>query len=116
MNKTLILVLVLSAMVGCASDPAPNEQLRLTEQALTQARSAGASEQMAELTQAEQKLAAAIAAMKDADYREARLLAEQAELDARLAEARVLNEKSRLEMAELGRRIARLREQLGAIQ
>lgn len=116
MNKTLSWVLVLSSMVGCASDPAPNEQLRLTEQALTQARLAGASEQAAELVQAEQKLAAAIAAMKDKDYREARLQAEQAELDARLAEARVLNEKSGLEIAELSRRIARLREQLGAIQ
>ena len=42
--------------------------------------------------------------------------AEQAELDARLAEARVLNEKSRQELAELHRRIARLREQLGAFQ
>lgn len=116
MNRTLFCVLMLSALVGCASDPAPNEQLRLSEQALTQARAAGASEQTAELAQAEQKLAAASAAMKDEDYRAARLQAEQAELDARLAEARVLNEKSRLEVEELNRRIARLRDQLGAMQ
>ncbi len=116
MIRTLPWVLLLATMVGCASDPAPHEQLRLTEQALTQARSAGASEQTAELAQAEQKLAAAITAMKDKDYRQARLQAEQAELDARLAEARVLNEKSRLEVAELHRRIARLREQLGAMR
>ena len=107
--------LVLLAMVGCASDPAPIEQLRLTELAVNQARSVGAAEQP-ELMQAEHKFAAAVAAMKDEHYREARLQAEQAELDARLAEARVLNEKSRQELAELHRRIARLREQLGALQ
>lgn len=109
-------MLVLAAMVGCASDPAPTEQLRLTEQALKQARSVGAAEQTPELILAERKLAAADAAMKGERYREARLQAEQAELDARLAEARVLNQKSQQELAELHRRIARLREQLGALQ
>ncbi|MCQ4321123.1 DUF4398 domain-containing protein [Stutzerimonas stutzeri] len=99
-------------MIGCASDPAPIEQLRLTEQALSQARSLGVSE----LTLAEQKLAAADAAMKGERYREARRQAEQAELDARLAEARMLNEESQLELAELHRRIARLREQPGRLQ
>jgi hypothetical protein len=106
----------LLVMVGCASDPAPTEQLRLTEQALSQARAVGASEQTPGLALAERKLAAAIAAMKDERYREARLQAEQAELDARLAEATVLNEKSQLQAAELNRRIARLREQLGDLQ
>ena len=108
-------VLALSVVVGCAGDPAPSEQLRLTEQALIQARSAGATEQIPELVLAEQNLAAAIAAMKDEDYRSARLLAEKAELDARLAEASVLNHKTQQELAELNRRIARLREQLGEL-
>ncbi|MCQ4312691.1 DUF4398 domain-containing protein [Pseudomonas stutzeri] len=105
-------MLVLLAMVGCASDPAPTEQLRLTEQALSQARAVGASEQTPEFALAERKLSMAIAAMKDERYREARLQAEEAELDARLAEATVLNEKGQLEVTELNRRIARLREQL----
>lgn len=116
MKKIVFCIPMLAAMAGCASDPAPNEQLRITEQAITQARSAGASEQTAELVQAEHKLASAIAAMKDENYRMARLQAEQAELDARLAEARVLNEKSQLEVAEFNRRLTRLREQLGAVQ
>ncbi|MCQ4329434.1 DUF4398 domain-containing protein [Stutzerimonas stutzeri] len=109
-------MLMLSVMVGCASDPAPTEQLRLTEQALTQARSVGASEQTPALALAEDELAAAVVAMKDEDYRQARRLAEKAELDARLAEASVLNDKSQQELAELARRIARLREQLGDLQ
>lgn len=116
MNKRFFCMPLLLAMVGCASDPAPTAQLRLTEQALAQARSVGASEHTPELMLAEQKLAAATEAMKGERYREARLQAEQAELDARLAEARVLNEKSQQELAELNRRIARLREQLGALQ
>lgn len=116
MKRIVLCIPMLAAIAGCASDPAPNEQLRITEQAVTQARSAGASEQTAELGQAEQKLGHAITAMKDQNYRMARLQAEQAELDARLAEARVLNEKSRLEVAEFNRRLARLREQLGAVQ
>lgn len=109
-------MLVLSMMVGCASDPAPTEQLRLTEQALIQARSIGASQVTPELLLAEQAFAAAVAAMKNEDYREARLQAERAELDARLAEAKVLNDKSRQELLEVSRRIERLREQLRASQ
>jgi hypothetical protein len=114
--KHLSCMLVLSVMVGCASDPAPSEQLRLTEQAVIQARSVGASEQTPELVLAEQGLMAAITAMKLERYLEARRLAEKAELDARLAEASVLNDKSQQELSELSRRIARLREQLGDLQ
>jgi uncharacterized protein YaiL (DUF2058 family) len=109
-------LLALSVLLGCASDPAPTEQLRLTEQALVQARSAGATEQTPALALAEQHLTAAVAAMKDESYREARRLAEKAELDARLAEASVLNDKSQQELEELNRRIVRLREQLGDLQ
>ncbi len=116
MIKHLCCLLVLSMMLGCANDPAPTAQLRLAEQAVTQARSVGASEQTPELALAEKTLTAAVVAMKDRDYRAARLLAEKAELDARLAEARVLNEKSQQAVAELNRRIARLREQLGELQ
>ncbi len=116
MTRYLPCTLVLSMMIGCASDPAPTEQLRLTEQALTQARSVGASQTTPEFVLAEQSLAAAVAAMKDEDYRLARLLAEKAELDARLAEAKVLNDKSKQELVEVSRRIERLREQLRASQ
>jgi len=114
--KTPPCLLILVLIAGCASDPLPTEQLRLTEAALSQARSVGASEQTPELAMAEQKLQAARAALDDEDNRAARLYAEQAELDARLAEARVLNDKSALQVTELSRRIARLREQLGEVQ
>lgn len=110
------IVLPLAMLAGCASDPAPYEQLKITEQAVAQAQASGAAAQAPDLLMAEAKLAKAQMAMQNRNYREARLLAEQSELDARLAEARVLNEKSQLQLLELNRRIAQLREQLGAVQ
>ncbi|MBE7374763.1 DUF4398 domain-containing protein [Pseudomonas lopnurensis] len=97
---------------GCAHDPAPVEQLRLTEQALVQARAVG-PEASAELLQAEDKLRAARTALTAKDHREARMLAEQAELDARLAEVQALNERHQAQIDDLTRRIERLRQQLG---
>ncbi|WAC44678.1 DUF4398 domain-containing protein [Pseudomonas sp. SL4(2022)] len=109
-----MLPLVLSA---CATDPAPHEQLRLSEQALSQAKAVGLSvEQSATLRQAEDKFAQAQVAMQDEDFKQARLLAEQAELDARLAEAQLLTEKSQQQLTELSNAINRLRKQLGGLQ
>lgn len=107
--------MVLLSLTGCASDPAPTEQLRLTEQALAQAKAVGADEQVAELVMAEAKLLQAQSAMQRDAFKEARVLAEQAELDARLAEARVLTQKSQDQLNELNNRINRLRKQLGAL-
>ncbi|MGE8499473.1 MAG: DUF4398 domain-containing protein [Pseudomonas sp.] len=103
-------------LAGCANDPAPIEQLRLTEQAVTQARAVGATEQVEELRLAEEKLQQAQAAMGNEAFKEARVLAEQAELDARLAEARVLTQKSQDQLRELNERINRLRRQLGEVK
>lgn len=109
----VLLPLILSA---CASDPAPTEQLRLTEQALSQAQALGVTaEQSPALRQAEEKLALAQAALQDQDYKQARVYAEQAELDARLAEAQHLTEKSQQQLAELSNSINRLRKQLGGL-
>ncbi|MDX1297364.1 MAG: DUF4398 domain-containing protein [Pseudomonas sp.] len=102
---------------ACVSDPAPHEQVRLTEQALGQAAALGVSaEQSPALHLAEDKLALAQAAMQDEDYKQARVHAEQAELDARLAEAEYLNEKSLQQLAALNSAINRLRKQLGGLQ
>ena len=75
-NRTLPLLLALG-LTACASDPAPIEQLRLTEQALAQTKSLGVvSEQSASLLQAESKLAQAQSAMQDGENKQARQLAE----------------------------------------
>ncbi|MBD9414703.1 DUF4398 domain-containing protein [Pseudomonas sp. PDM16] len=115
MNQRFILVLALSALAGCANDPAPNEQIRLTIQAVEQARAVGADQQIEEMREAERKLARAEKNMGEEDYKRARVFAEQAELDARLAEARVLNQKSQKQLDELNARLARLRKQLGEL-
>ncbi|MFI8374385.1 DUF4398 domain-containing protein [Pseudomonas helleri] len=115
--RPLFAALAVVALAGCAADPAPNEQLRLTEQALEQARAVGASaDTVAELKQAEDKLAQAQADMAEASYKDARTQAEQSELDARLAEARVLTEKSQEQLNVLNTRITRLRKQLAEVQ
>lgn len=116
MKSTLFCASLLVTLAGCAADPAPLAQVRLAEQSIAQAEAVGAMRDTAELAEAQRKLAAALLEMQAARHRQARLLAEQAELDARLAEARVLNEKSRMEILELNRRIERLRQQLGELQ
>ncbi|EKT4523574.1 DUF4398 domain-containing protein [Pseudomonas putida] len=111
-TQPLILALAVLGLAGCANDPAPNEQMRLSEQAFEQARAVGATEQVAELKLAEDKLVRAKSDMLTEDYRDARLRAEQAELDARLAEARVLTQKSEEQLDVLQSRVKRLRKQL----
>nr|WP_275679303.1 MULTISPECIES: DUF4398 domain-containing protein [Pseudomonas] len=104
--------MVVFGLAGCANDPAPHEQLRLSEQALEQAKAVGATDQVPEYKLAEDKLARAKANMTTESYRDARMRAEQAELDARLAEARVLTQKSEEQLQVLQSRIKRLRKQL----
>lgn len=106
-------VLALSLLAGCASDPAPLAQMQLTEQALAQARAVGADAGQLELRQAEEGLAAAREAQDGQEYRRARMLAERAELDARLAEAQTLTAKGRTQVVELRNELRRLRTQLG---
>ena len=115
--RPLFAALAVLALAGCATDPAPNEQLRLTERALDQAKAVGANaDDMPELKQAENKLAQAQADMVEESYKDARIQAEQAELDARLAEARVLTQKSQEQLNVLNTRITRLRKQLAQTQ
>ena len=65
---------------------------------------------------AEDKMARAQVNMSNESYRDARMRAEQAELDARLAEARVLTSKSKEQLDLLQTRVNRLRKQLGEQQ
>jgi chromosome segregation ATPase len=105
-----------SALCACSAAPMPNVQLGLTEKALAQAEAVGATDQLGEYSLARGKLERARAAMQQRDYKQARVLAEQSELDARLAEAKVLTQKSDTQIADLNRQIDDLRKQLGALQ
>ncbi|HCN47336.1 MAG TPA: hypothetical protein DIT18_18135 [Pseudomonas sp.] len=114
--QSLFAALALLALAGCASDPAPHEQMRLSEQALEQAKAVGATDDVAELKLAEDKLERARSNMLSESFRDARMRAEQSELDARLAEAKVLTLKSQEQLTLLQSRVDRLRKQLGEQQ
>ena len=84
-----VLVLLLAAGLGaCASVPPPESQMGKADLALRKAEQADAAHfAPLEMRTARTKLEAARAAMRDKDNLEARRLAEQAKLDATLAEA-----------------------------
>ncbi|WP_268800712.1 DUF4398 domain-containing protein [Pseudomonas huanghezhanensis] len=114
--RPLFAAMALASLFGCANDPAPSEQLKLTEQAVSQATAVGATGEEPDMALAESKLKQARAEMQDESYKDARMQAEQAELDARLAEARVLTSKSEEQLAQMNTRLNRLRKQLGESQ
>ncbi|WP_439851521.1 DUF4398 domain-containing protein [Pseudomonas syringae] len=111
-----IAVTAIATLVGCASDPVPTEQFKLTEQALQQAKAVGAADDQPEMETALSSFAEARAAMAAHSYKQARMSAERTELDARLAEARVLTVKSQEQVNQLNTRLNRLRKQLGEAQ
>ncbi|WP_350133323.1 DUF4398 domain-containing protein [Nitrosomonas sp.] len=81
-------VAVISAifMAGCASIPAPTEQMAVSKAAVNNALSAGSNEfAPVQLKSAMEKMDAAERAMTDRNYELARQLAEQAQIDAKLA-------------------------------
>jgi hypothetical protein len=110
------LMVALAALAGCAADPVPTEQMRLTEQAVQQARAVGATEAQAEFQQALAKQLRATKNLQEQDYKRARVLAEEAELDARLAEVKLLREKSEGQLQGLQVGIKRLKQKLGEVR
>ncbi|WP_297324337.1 DUF4398 domain-containing protein [Nitrosomonas sp.] len=73
-------------MAGCASVPAPTEQIAVSRTAVNNALSAGDNEfAPLQLKSAMEKMDAAERAMVDKNYVLARELAEQAQIDAKLA-------------------------------
>lgn len=112
-KQIIILSSAALGLLGCAADPAPIEQLRVTEQAIEQAQTMGAEAFLQPAQIALQKAQEALAAE---DYRAARLYAERAELDARLAQVQALSSMKRNKVAEITTQIQRLRVQLGESQ
>ena len=106
----LPLVGIVILMTGCASMPAPTEQMAVSKAALTRATSAGSNEYApVELKSAMDKMNAAEKAMGKEDYIEAQRLAEQAQLDAKLAETKAASAKAQLAVrnAEESNRVLR---------
>lgn len=91
------LAAVSSLAVGaCATPPVSNEPMAVAESAVTRATTTSTSADAAdELRVASTKLASAREAVDRKDYVRAAQLAEQAEIDARVAELRAQSERSR---------------------
>ncbi len=90
-------VALLAPLAGCAQAPVPHEALSTADLALARARAAGAADYASiELARAAAKLEAAHAAIQAKAHEQARALAEQALVDAELAEvmAQIANEKA----------------------
>jgi hypothetical protein len=86
-RRSLLFVAFVAA--GCAGTPPPTEKVEVAEAAVRQADTRGAGEEAAlELRLARDKLERARVAMADERYVTARRLAEQAQVDALLAEAK----------------------------
>jgi len=80
---------------GCASVPAPTEQMAVSRSAVANAVSAGGTEYAAvEMRTAQEKMDRASRAMDKEDYAAARTLAEEAQADARLAEKKAQSAKA----------------------
>lgn len=83
-------------IAGCASTPAPVEQMAVSRAAVSNASSAGANELAPLLLKsAMEKMDAAERAMTEKDYVRARQLAEQAQVDAQLAAAAARSAKAK---------------------
>jgi len=89
-------------VAGCASIPAPTEQIAVSKAAVDSATSAGGNEfAPVQLQSALEKLNAAERAMAEEENLKARQLAEQAEVDARLAAATARAAKAQKAASEL---------------
>lgn len=100
-------------MAACAGVPAPTEQMAVSTAAVTRAAGAGGTETApAEMQMARDKLERAKLAMTKEDYDRARGLAEEAQVDAQLAEAKARSGKAGKAAAELQEGIRVLREEL----
>src|ERR1700738_2776087 len=89
-----IAVAVLRA-AGCASTPIPNEKIALAKASIQRAEQSGAPEfAPVELASARDKLSRAEKAAAHRDAQPATMLAEQANVDAQLAEATAIQQRS----------------------
>ncbi len=100
-------------VAGCASVPAPTEQMAVSKVAVSNAASAGGGEfAPVEMRGAHDKMERANRAMGKKDYAEARQLAEAAQVDARLAEKKAESAKAGKSAAVIEEDLRVLREEL----
>ena len=106
------LAAVLIAMSGCASTPIPNEKIAVAKASVQRAEQSGAPELAAvEMAAARDKLARAEKAAAAREGQPANQLAEQADVDARLAEATAQQQRSHKAAVEFDASMQALRNE-----
>ena len=100
------------ALAACAANPVPNEKIAVAQASVQHAEQSGAQQfAPVELSTARDKLQRAEKAAADHDAQPATMLAEQANVDAELAEATAQEHRSQKVEAELQASLQALREQ-----
>lgn len=101
------------ALAGCASIPPPTEQLAVSRAAVSNAVSGGGNEfAPSEMRSAQDKLDRAGQAMVVGDYKNAKWLAEEAQVDAQLAATKARSAKAQQAAAAIQEDINVLRNEL----
>jgi hypothetical protein len=104
---------MLVVLGGCATTPAPTEQMAVSRAAIDDAISAGSAEYApAEFRVAQRRLSAANAAFAAGEYGKAKKMAEDAEVDAKLAATTARSIKAQRAAAEVRESIRALQAEL----
>jgi type IV pilus biogenesis protein CpaD/CtpE len=112
-NKLRILVVAASAVLaGCSTTPPPIAEMAAAKAAVERAEQPAARHAPDELLAAQRKLTAAQAALRSEDFERARRLAEEAEMDARLALAIAESTQARQSLEQVREGIATLKQEL----
>ncbi len=102
MKTQLATALAVLFLAGCASTPAPTAELAVSTAAVARAVSAGGSDLSSmEMRNARDKLDRANLALAAKDHDRARMLAQQSQVDAQLAQAKAESTKARKAADEL---------------
>jgi hypothetical protein len=109
----LLITLVVSAGIATAKDVAPVEKIATVERAIHAARESNATiHAPLEMKLAEDKLQKAKAAVNEKEFEQARRLADEALVDAKLAEAKSRSGKAKKLAGEMRKSIDTLRREL----
>lgn len=100
-------------VMGCAGGKPPLEKLSVAEQMISRAETEDAAQYAPlDIRLAREKYQQAKAAMNQEDYDKARRLAEQAAMDAQVAETKATTEKAKKAVQELRNSIESLRREI----
>jgi hypothetical protein len=110
--RTTLIPFAALALAACATTDPPEREMGAARAMVAQARPSAAQEAPQQLAEAQAKLARAESAMQQGHYEHARLLARQAEVDAKLAWTVAENARVQRSAAEIQDANRALREEL----